>query len=156
MFYVPGVLTIAACVFWKSVPQGGRILGKGMEKLFDFPIELIETDISFGPWTMAIVDAHNIPFVATSFDGVVIQVVLEHVADLYTYPKEIYRVLKPEGLVYAETTFIQQEHEIKFDFTRFTLPGHRRLFSRFQEVESGAVYGTGMALLWGYEYFLMA
>lgn len=34
--------------------------------------------------------------------------------------------------------------------------GHRRLFNRFQEVESGAMCGTGMALAWAYEYFLVS
>jgi SAM-dependent methyltransferase/uncharacterized protein YbaR (Trm112 family) len=135
---------------------GGSIFGKGMEALFNSPAELVETDVSFGPRTMAIVDAHDIPFADNTFNCVIAQAMLEHVADSYICVKEMYRVLKPGGIVYAEAAFMQQVHGGKFDFTRFTHLGHRRLFSQFQEIESGAVCGTGMALAWAYEYFLIS
>lgn len=81
---------------------------------------------------------------------------LEHVINPYLCVKEIHRVLKCDGLVYAETAFMQQVHGGRYDFTRFTRLGHRRLFARFQEIENGAVCGTGMALAWAYEHFLMS
>jgi hypothetical protein len=65
-------------------------------------------------------------------------------------------VLKPRGLVYAETPFMQQVHGGAYDFTRFTHLGHRRLFRRFEELSSGAVCGPGMTLAWSYRYFLMS
>ena len=43
---------------------------------------------------------------------------------------------------------------VRYDFTRFTHLGHRRLFRRFEEIESGAVCGPGMTLAWSYTYFL--
>ena len=43
-----------------------------------------------------------------------------------------------------------------YDFTRFTHLGHRRLFRRFDEIESGAVAGAGTALAWSYQYFLLS
>lgn len=136
---------------------GGSVLGQGMDALTaHFPIELIETDVSFGLRTMLICDAHDIPFDNESFDGVIAQAVLEHVVDPYRCVEEIHRVLKPEGLVYAETPFIQQVHKERYDFTRFTHLGHRRLFRKFEEIESGAVCGTGMALAWSYQYFLLS
>jgi SAM-dependent methyltransferase len=140
----------------RGLVLGGGIVGKGMQPLLNSSIELIETDVDFGPRTMAIVDAHSIPFQDNSFDCVIVQAVLEHVIDPYSCVKEIHRVLKPQGFVYAETAFMQQVHGGRFDFTRFTRLGHRRLFARFQEIESGAVCGTGMALAWAYEYFLMS
>lgn len=140
----------------KVLILGGGILGKGIGILFDSSVELIETDVSFGPRTMAIVDAHCIPFEDDSFDCVIVQAVLEHVIAPYTCVKEIHRTLKHEGIVYAETAFMQQVHGGKFDFTRFTHLGHRHLFAQFEEIESGAVSGTGMALAWAYEYFLMS
>lgn len=140
----------------KVLVLGGSILGKGIKVLFDYPIKIVETDVSFGPRTMAIVDAHCIPFEDNSFDAVIMQAVLEHVADPHTCVREAHRVLKPEGLIYAETAFMQQVHGGRYDFTRFTYSGHRRLFAQFREIESGAVCGTGMALAWAYEYFLMS
>jgi len=65
-------------------------------------------------------------------------------------------VLKRQGLVYADTPFMQQVHGRQYDFERFTYLGHRRLFRRFEEVDSGASCGPGMALAWSYSYFLMS
>ncbi len=136
---------------------GGSILGQGMESLANNPaIELVESDVSFGPRTMLICDAHDIPFADESFDGVIVQAVLEHVADPYRCSEEIHRVLKDNGLVYAETPFMQQVHGGRYDFTRFTHLGHRRLFRRFEEIDSGATGGPGMALAWSYRHFVLS
>lgn len=136
---------------------GGSILGEGMESLAEnTAIDLVESDVSFGPRTMLICDAHDIPFEDGSFDGVIIQAVLEHVVDPYRCCEEIHRVLKERGVVYAETPFMQQVHLGRYDFTRFTHLGHRRLFRRFEEIDSGAVCGPGMALAWSYQYFLLS
>jgi uncharacterized protein YbaR (Trm112 family) len=139
----------------KVLVIGGSILGQGMESLLSYPsINLIESDVSFGPRTQIIFDAHNIPFSNEFFDGVIIQAVLEHVVDPYRCVQEVYRVLKKNGLVYAETPFMQQVHMGRYDFHRFTHLGHRRLFRNFSEIESGAVCGPGMALAWAYVYFV--
>jgi ubiquinone/menaquinone biosynthesis C-methylase UbiE len=106
--------------------------------------------------TELICDAHDIPFKDEMFDGVIAQAVLEHVVDPIRCVAEIHRVLKTGGLVYAETPFIQQVHMGRYDFTRFTHSGHRRLFRRFTEVASGAICGPGMALAWSYKYFLLS
>ena len=136
---------------------GGGILGQGMNVLAENPrIQLTETDVSFGTRTMAICDAHDIPFADGTFDAVVIQAVLEHVVDPYRCVDEIHRVLKDRGIVYAETPFMQQVHGGAYDFTRFTHLGHRRLFRKFEEIDSGAVCGPGMSLAWTYRHFLLS
>ncbi len=136
---------------------GGRILGHGMQVLTQCPdIELVETDIAIGPRTALICDAHDLPFADACFDGVVAQAVMEHVVDPYRCSEEIHRVLKYQGVVYAETPFMQQVHAGPYDFTRFTHLGHRRLFRRFDEVDSGVICGPGMALAWAYQYFLLS
>lgn len=141
----------------KVLVLGGGIVGSGMEPLLEAKyIDLIETDVSFGPRTNLICDAHDIPFKDNSFDAVVVQAVLEHVADPYRCVEEIHRVLTNQGLVYADTPFMQQVHMGRYDFTRFTLLGHRRLFRKFEEVYSGISCGPGMALSWSYQYFLLS
>ena len=136
---------------------GGSIVGQGMETLVNnAAIEFVDSDVSFGPRTMLVCDAHDLPFEDQSFDGVIVQAVLEHVVDPYRCCEEIHRVLKQQGVVYAETPFIQQVHGGRFDFMRFTHLGHRRLFRKFEELDSGAVCGPGMALGWSYEYFLLS
>jgi hypothetical protein len=66
--------------------------------------------------------------------------------DPYQCVAEIHRVLCANGLIYAETPFMQPVHGGAYDFTRFTLSGHRRLFRRFHEISSGMACGPGMAL----------
>lgn len=134
---------------------GSNVVGKGMEPIMDnSAIELVESDVALGEHVMVLFDAHDIPFDNKSFDGVIIQAVLEHVVDPYKCCEEIHRVLKDDGVVYSETPFMQQVHANRYDFTRFTHLGHRRLFRRFEEIDSGATCGPGMALAWSYQYFL--
>jgi len=134
---------------------GGRIPGAGIQALTTHPsIDILCTDVAPGPETMLICDAHELPFADGSFDGVVAQAVLEHVADPVRCVGEIHRVLKPNGVVYAEIPFMQQVHAGRYDFTRFTHMGLLRLFRHFDEISSGPTCGPGMALAWSYEFFL--
>jgi SAM-dependent methyltransferase len=96
-------------------------------------------------------DAHELPFVDQVFHGVIATAVLEHVLYPERVVAEIYRVLVEGGLVYSEIPFMQQVHEGAYDFTRYTLSGHRRLFNQFQEVASGLIAGPATAMVWTIE-----
>jgi SAM-dependent methyltransferase len=134
---------------------GGAVAGKGFVSVPP-QINLVETDVAFGPRTALVCDAHDLPFADESFDGVVAQAVLEHVLDPARCVAEIRRVLRPGGAVYAETPFMQQVHAGRYDFTRFTHLGHRYLWRGFDELASGAVAGPGTALAWAWCYFLQS
>ena len=141
----------------KVLVLGGARLGAGLEAIIDIAsIEFVESDVYLGPRTSLVCDAHWVPFEDASFDGVIAQAVIEHVADPAACAAEIHRVLKPRGLVYADTPFMQQVHAGAYDFTRFTHLGQRRLFRKFDEVSSGPTCGPGMALAWAYQYFLLS
>jgi len=128
---------------------GGRIEGPGLSLLLAEPgVELVESDVALGPRTQIVCDAHDLPFADGSFDAVVAQAVMEHVLDPQRVAAEVHRVLAPDGLVYSDTPFLQQVHEGAYDFTRFTLSGHRRLWRWFDEIEAGVSGGPGMALAW--------
>ncbi len=103
------------------------------------------TDVIATPGIDAVADAHDLPFDDASFDLVVAVAVLEHVADPQRVVAEIWRVLKPDGLVYANTPFLQPVHMAAYDFTRFTYLGHRRLFRWFRDIDSGLSVGPGSA-----------
>ena len=134
---------------------GGGIMGKGLHALASVPaIRLINVDPSPGSAALVFCDGHDLPFADGCVDGIVVQAVLEHVADPVRCVDEIYRVLGPGGIVYSEIPFMQQVHQAGYDFTRFSHLGHRRLFRRFAEIESGAVAGPGTALAWAWRYFV--
>lgn len=139
----------------KILVIGGSVAGEGIQPLLENnSMEIVISDVSLGLHTMLICDAHDIPFQDCTFDAVIIQAVLEHVVDPYRCVEEVFRVLKARGFLYAETPFMQQVHGGKYDFTRFTHLGHRRLLRKFEEIDSGVVCGPGMALAWSFQYFL--
>ena len=139
----------------KILVVGGSIKGEGTGILYANDLfEIVGLDVSFGPHTKVISDAHDIPFQNETFVCVVVQAVLEHVLDPQRCVDEIYRVLKVDGLVYAETPFMQQVHMKQYDFTRFTHLGHRRLFKNFEEIEHAPLMGPGTALAWSYAHFI--
>jgi SAM-dependent methyltransferase/uncharacterized protein YbaR (Trm112 family) len=134
---------------------GAGELGDGLNQIIaDKRFTFVECDVYINERVHAIADAHDLPFLDGSFDGVICQAVLEHVADPQRCVEEIHRVLKPGGVVYAEIPFMQQVHMQGYDFTRFTLTGCRRLFRNFREISAGALGGPGMALAWSISYFV--
>src|SRR5205823_1246671 len=103
---------------------GGGTVGSGTDALYRDPaVRLIAFDVYGSPMTQLIADGHQIPLRDESVDAVLVQAVLEHVLDPAKVVAEIHRVLRPNGIVYAETPFLQQVHEAAYDFTRFTESG---------------------------------
>jgi SAM-dependent methyltransferase len=133
---------------------GGGTVGQGMQPLYDEQdIRLIAFDIYATGNIHFVADAHAIPLRDGAVDGVIVQAVLEHVLEPDRVAAEIWRVLKPGGLVYSETPFMQHVHEGAYDFTRYTESGHRYLFRRFELISSGVCGGPGTQLIWSIDYF---
>lgn len=141
----------------KVLILGGSIEGEGSQDFLNSPdLQIIESDVSFGPRTQIVLDAHAIPYQTETFNCVVAQAVLEHVIDPFQCVEEIYRILKPNGIIYVEIPFMQQVHGGAYDFTRFTRSGQRRLLRQFEEITSGITAGPGTVLAWSYEYLLLS
>lgn len=117
-------------------------------------IQLIYCDVDIKATVDLFCDAHNIPFKDQVFHGVITTAVLEQVLYPERVVSEIYRVLVEGGIIYSEIPFMQQVHGGAYDFTRFSLSGHRRLFNNFSELSSGLVAGPGTTLVWAIEYFV--
>lgn len=118
--------------------------------------QIVYTDIDTKADVDIFCDGHDLPFVNDVFDAVITTAVLEHVLYPERVAAEIIRVLKVGGLLYSELPFMQQVHEGAYDFTRYTMSGHRRLFNRISEIESGMVAGPGTVLVWSIEHFVIA
>lgn len=135
---------------------GGGTLGAGMTRLYsnDTDVDIVAFDIYGSEHVQLIADAHQLPFESGLFDAVVIQAVLEHVLDPSIVVREIWRVLRPNGYLYAETPFLQHVHEGAYDFTRFTDSGHRWLFKDFDVLESGPIGGPAAQMLWSVHHLV--
>ncbi|WP_336965864.1 class I SAM-dependent methyltransferase [Sphingobium aquiterrae] len=123
---------------------GGGTIGSGADALYRADdIDLISFDIYWSEHVSFLADAHAMPIAAQSVDGVWIQAVLEHVIDPVQVVAEIARVLRPGGLVFADTPFLWPVHEKAYDFTRWTPNGHRWLFRDFGVIAAGTSSGPG-------------
>jgi len=133
---------------------GGGSVGVGVEILYKkFHDNITSFDVYDSKFIDFIGDASSMPFNDNIFDFILIQAVLEHVYDPNLVVREIHRILKNNGLVYAETPFLQHVHEGAYDFTRFTVLGHRILFKNFEKISTGYIGGIGQSMLWSVEYF---
>jgi SAM-dependent methyltransferase len=136
---------------------GGGTVGGGLDDLYNAEdIDILAFDIYWSPFTQFMADAHRIPLADATMDGVVIQAVLEHVLEPKIVVDQIHRALKPDGLIYADTPFLQHVHAGPYDFTRFTDSGHRYLLRDFERIKSGVVASAGTQLMWSIDYFLRA
>jgi SAM-dependent methyltransferase len=73
-------------------------------------------------------DGHALPFADEVFDVVFSQAVMEHMRDPYLAAREIVRVLKPGGLVYVESAFMQPLHAVPYHFFNTTPWGIEVIF----------------------------
>ena len=73
-------------------------------------------------------DGHALPFRDCVFDAVFSQAVMEHMRDPYLAAREIGRVLKPGGVVYVESAFMQPLHAVPYHFFNTTTWGLEALF----------------------------
>lgn len=82
-------------------------------------------------------DLAAIPVADDRFDLVLCSQVLEHIPEPLEVLKELRRVLKPGGLIWASAPLFYEEHEQPYDFYRYTQFGLRRLFEEagFRDIE---------------------
>lgn len=116
--------------------------------------QVVVTDVFASDIVDYVCDAMSLPFLNSQFDAVFIIAVLEHVVDPKIAVNEISRVLKMDGLVFSGIPFMQQVHMGCYDFTRYTLLGHRWLYNAFELVKLAPSSGSGSALLWSMTAFL--
>lgn len=88
-------------------------------------------------------------------DCVIITEVLEHIYKPVEALKEIHRILKPGGIVIGSVPFIQNEHEIPYDYHRYTSFSIERMLSdsSFKEIKIdyiGDLFGVSIIIFTKY------
>jgi len=93
-------------------------------------------------------DAHNLLIRSSSIDGVHCEAVFEHLEQPVVAAAEMFRVMKPGGLAFVCTPFLQAFHGYPSHYQNFTHVGHQRLFERagFTVLDGGAAVGPGRAI----------
>jgi SAM-dependent methyltransferase len=109
--------------YGRSLPEGAKV---------------VCVDIADGPGVDLVADAHDMWMVPTdSVDCVTTISVLEHVRYPQKVIKEIYRILKPGGVVYVSVPFMFPFHSDPDDFYRFSSDGLKILCEDFECIENG-------------------
>lgn len=95
----------------------------------------VTVDIDPGRKPDVLANVENLAsFADASVDGVFCLEVLEHVQHPRQAAAEIFRILRPGGLVVGSTPFLLGIHDAPADYFRFTRHGLHLLFDRFSEV----------------------
>ncbi len=126
---------------------GGRV-GSGADALYqDQRVRVIALDVYASPLVTVVADGHRLPFADGSIDAVWVQAVLEHTLDPMAIVAEMHRVLRPDGLVFANVAFMWPIVEQNYDFTRYTASGLRWLFRDFDVEAMGFSSGPGTGVV---------
>ena len=88
-------------------------------------------------------DGKTLPFEANCFDYALASEVMEHVFEPDLILGELHRVLKPGGLVLLSVPFAWNEHEMPYDYARYSQGGFTALLERngFEVVRSSKTNG---------------
>lgn len=96
-----------------------------------------------------ICDLTHIPIQDAAYDLVVCTQVMEHVPDPDRVLAEFYRVLKPSGQLWFSAPFFFPEHEVPYDFYRYTHFGLKHLLQtagfEVQEIDWLEGYSASLA-----------
>lgn len=89
-------------------------------------------DLHAAPGIAVVGDARHLPVRTDTFDVVVCTEMLEHVQEPQAAVDEMWRVLKPGGMLVLTTRFLFPIHDAPHDYFRFTKYGLRHLLRRFE------------------------
>ena len=127
---------LGSCIDGMGPSGVGLNVGAGGTKLDP---RIKNLDLAPGEHIDYVCDATAIPVPDDSFDLIVSQETLEHVADPWKVMAEMHRVLKPGGKIYCQLPFVIGYHPGPTDFWRFSKEGIQQLVeqSGFKTEEIG-------------------
>lgn len=110
----------------------------------NFALEYIGIDIKKSEFVDIVASAESLPFADNYFDVVVSTQALEHIKNYQMAINEMFRVLKPNGIVFLTTHGVWEVHGAPYDYWRFTNYGLKEVFKQFKEVK---IINNGGAVL---------
>jgi SAM-dependent methyltransferase len=121
----------------RALPAGTRLLDAGAGecayKKYFARCRYIAIDLAVGDagWNYANVDAFGrldrLPLADATMDTILCTQVLEHVEWPRECVREFHRVLKPGGALYLTAPMAQAEHQVPYDYFRYTSFGLRSI-----------------------------
>ena len=124
--------------FAESIPEGALVLDAGageapykalvshaMYESADFE----KVDKVYAKSTY-VCDLSDIPVGDGRYDFIFFNQVMEHLPEPALVLKELFRILKPGGKLIYSAPLFYEEHEVPFDFFRYTQYGVRHLFTQ--------------------------
>jgi SAM-dependent methyltransferase len=129
----------------------GLILDAGAGLRAEDSPNVVTLEIKPYPSTDVLGIAEQLPFVDDTFDAAISCAVLEHVKDPFAAARELVRVTKRGGCIYADVPFLQPYHGYPAHYYNMTSAGLVNLFSETCEVTQTAVpvYGQPIwSLTW--------
>ena len=129
------------CLSKLGTEEFGLNVGAGLTNVDE---RIRNLDIFPGQHIFYVAKAESIPEKDNFFALVITQEVLEHVQDPFKAISEIYRVMKPGGILYCQLPFIIGYHPGPTDYWRFTKEGISELITRtgFSIIEINISVGT--------------
>lgn len=109
---------------------------------------VLNLDLEKNQFVDIIADVHDIPLEDSSVDAVIVTGLIEHIKNPVSAVDELYRILKPNGTIFASVPFIQPYHPHPTDFQRFTIEGIEMLFNKFETIELIKTRGSGSTISW--------
>ena len=75
-------------------------------------------------------DGNKLPLTENSFNSIFSSDVFEHLFEPEKVLREFYRILKPNGMILLTVPFFWEEHEIPFDYARYSSYGITNLLEK--------------------------
>ncbi len=94
-------------------------------------------DVQQYPYTDVVCSKLRLPFPDAIFDAIISQAVFEHLPNPFFTASELYRILKPGGLIHIDTAFMQPLHGDPSHYFNMTIYALKVVMSNFEELKSG-------------------
>jgi len=134
---------------FKEYDESNIILNLGSGPVyFENRTDIINVDIFAFDEVDIVADCEELPIENDTVDLIINMAMLEHVKNPEAVVKEMYRILKPEAGAICYIPFMVPFHAAPHDYKRWTLPGMKRLFHEFSNIDADIAAGPTSGMLW--------